>query len=137
MDNFLLNSRRTVRTLDFADFLHGDANKQSKFCRELIACLSTVGFVKLVNHGLSDEELYEVFEWVNGIQSGIDTWNMLTGSSYHTLEQEVLLTHPRREDESGAPIWTEPTSRLQLHWAGEAVQGQGLRKGHSKCCRGL
>lgn len=82
MDNFLLNSRRTVRTLDFADFLHGDANKQSKFCRELIACLSTVGFVKLVNHGLSDEELYEVFEWVHGIQSRTDTWNMLTGPSY-------------------------------------------------------
>ncbi|EFY94862.1 non-heme dioxygenase and 2OG-Fe(II) oxygenase superfamily protein [Metarhizium robertsii] len=63
MDNFLPNSRQTVRILDFADFLHGDANRQSKFCRELIACLSTVGFVKLVNHGLSDEELYEVFEW--------------------------------------------------------------------------
>lgn len=81
MDNFL-NSRRTVRTLDFADFLHGDANKQSKFCRELIACLSTVGFVKLVNHGLGDEELYEVFEWVNSIQSRTDIWNMLTGPSY-------------------------------------------------------
>ncbi|KAG8416316.1 hypothetical protein J3458_006909 [Metarhizium acridum] len=63
MGDFLPNSRRTVRTLDFADFLHGDSNKQSKFCRELIECLSTVGFVKLVNHGISEKELYEVFEW--------------------------------------------------------------------------
>ncbi|KHN99775.1 Oxoglutarate/iron-dependent oxygenase [Metarhizium album ARSEF 1941] len=63
MGDLLTDCRRTVRTLNFADFLHGDLSRQDLFCRHLVECLSTVGFVKLVNHGLSDEELRQAFEW--------------------------------------------------------------------------
>ncbi|KAK2590967.1 hypothetical protein QQS21_011346 [Conoideocrella luteorostrata] len=63
MDNLVLPPCRIVRTLDLADFSHGDPNKQSRFCRQLVECLSTVGFVKLVNHRLDDEVLSEAFQW--------------------------------------------------------------------------
>ncbi|PHH65596.1 hypothetical protein CDD81_2031 [Ophiocordyceps australis] len=52
-----------VRTLDFAEFLANDSGTQEKFCQELVGCLSSVGFVKLLNHGIDKGDLSKVFEW--------------------------------------------------------------------------
>ncbi|KAL3446941.1 hypothetical protein BJX65DRAFT_318403 [Aspergillus insuetus] len=52
-----------IPVLDFADFAHGDQLKQDDFCQRLHASLSTLGFVKIRNHSISDETLDEVFEW--------------------------------------------------------------------------
>jgi len=56
---------RTVKTLDFGQFLNGDPTSQRQFCEEIVNALCSVGFVKLINHGISDEEVDEAFEWVS------------------------------------------------------------------------
>ncbi|OIW29073.1 Clavaminate synthase-like protein [Coniochaeta ligniaria NRRL 30616] len=63
MGSLAENPHRTVRTLDFSDFLQGDSTAQKLFCEELVDALCSVGFVKLINHGISDEAVDEVFEW--------------------------------------------------------------------------
>ncbi|OAA37397.1 Oxoglutarate/iron-dependent oxygenase [Metarhizium rileyi] len=52
---------RRVRTLDFAQFCHGEPSSSHGFCRELVDCLRSLGFVKIRNHGISGEEIEKVF----------------------------------------------------------------------------
>ena len=54
-----------LRILDFADFSPADPTTEKRFCERLVEALSSVGFVKLVNHGITDEEVGRVFEWVS------------------------------------------------------------------------
>lgn len=53
-----------VRTLDFSRFLSDDARVRAQLCDELVACLATVGFVKLINHRIGDDEIREAFDMV-------------------------------------------------------------------------
>lgn len=52
---FANSAAQGTRTLDFSRSLDGDCSARSEFAKQLVGCLSTVGFVKLKNHGISDE----------------------------------------------------------------------------------
>jgi isopenicillin N synthase-like dioxygenase len=52
-----------VRTLDFARF-YGSDEEQQTFAQELLEGFSESGFVKIVNHGVSLEDLAHLFAWV-------------------------------------------------------------------------
>ncbi|PFH63359.1 hypothetical protein XA68_12323 [Ophiocordyceps unilateralis] len=58
-----LDTVQRVRCLDFSELHTDDSNKQKKFGRELVGYLSDVGFVKLINHGFTKDQLREVFQW--------------------------------------------------------------------------
>lgn len=57
-------SSRMIQTLDFSRFIHGSPFEQRYFGTELVEALSTVGFVKFTNHGISQEQVSGVFQWV-------------------------------------------------------------------------
>lgn len=67
---FANSAAQDIRTLDFSRFLDGDCSTRSEFATQLVDCLSTVGFVKLKNHGISDEEIRQLFEMVRHFFSG-------------------------------------------------------------------
>ncbi|KAL4882709.1 hypothetical protein BJY04DRAFT_38797 [Aspergillus karnatakaensis] len=52
-----------IPVLNLGDFVDGDQPRQDDFCRRLLASLSTLGFVKISNHSISDKVLDDVFEW--------------------------------------------------------------------------
>ena len=52
-------------TLDLSRFIRGDDMDRKSFGSELLDSLSQHGFVKLVNHGIEDEEVCELFGWVS------------------------------------------------------------------------
>ncbi|KAI4279899.1 MAG: hypothetical protein L6R38_004885 [Xanthoria sp. 2 TBL-2021] len=52
-----------LATLDLSLFTNGNHNTREAFAADLRKELSRHGFVKIVCHGLSDEDIGEVFEW--------------------------------------------------------------------------
>ncbi|KAL3470130.1 putative gibberellin 20-oxidase [Aspergillus californicus] len=52
-----------VLTLDFAHFASGTESERREFGQALLDGFKHTGFVKLVNHGFSKEEMADVFEW--------------------------------------------------------------------------
>lgn len=54
-----------LATLDLSLFTNGNHNTREAFAADLRKELSRHGFVKIVCHGLSDEDIGEVFEWVS------------------------------------------------------------------------
>lgn len=54
----------TLPTLDLSQFTDGSALERYQLASDLLASLSQHGFVKLVNHGISDEAVVKLFDWV-------------------------------------------------------------------------
>ncbi|KAL4925963.1 uncharacterized protein BDV17DRAFT_163201 [Aspergillus undulatus] len=52
-----------IPVLNYADFMSDDISRRDEFCRRLYTSLSSLGFVKIRNHSISDEILDEAFEW--------------------------------------------------------------------------
>lgn len=52
-------------TLDLSLFTNGHHDAREAFAADLREELSRHGFVKIVGHGLSNEDIGEVFEWVS------------------------------------------------------------------------
>ncbi|KAI9148327.1 2-oxoglutarate-Fe(II) type oxidoreductase ppzD [Paramyrothecium foliicola] len=63
MGSIAFDEKREVPRLDFAKFLHGNVDEQKQLCQRLVWSLSNVGFVKLVNHGISEDDIRRVFKW--------------------------------------------------------------------------
>ncbi|TQS32450.1 hypothetical protein Golomagni_07229 [Golovinomyces magnicellulatus] len=53
---------KTVPRLDFSKFLKGGELDKAEFCQDLVDSLCNVGFVKLINHGIQDDELAHIFD---------------------------------------------------------------------------
>jgi hypothetical protein len=53
-------------TLDFSHFLTGNPTQQIRLANDLVASFKKHGFVKLINHGISEERIQELFSWVFG-----------------------------------------------------------------------
>ncbi|KAI0815550.1 putative gibberellin 20-oxidase [Xylaria sp. FL0064] len=49
--------------LDFSLFLNADESERQKLASELFASLAKHGFVRLVNHGITDSEVKRLFQW--------------------------------------------------------------------------
>lgn len=62
----------SVKTLDFTKF-YGSHDEQVAFAQDLLEGFSGIGFVKLVNHGVSLEELSHLFAWVIRATHSSDT----------------------------------------------------------------
>jgi isopenicillin N synthase-like dioxygenase len=51
-------------TLDLSRFTDGSELERQQLASDLLASLSQHGFVKLVNHGIPDEAVSKLFDWV-------------------------------------------------------------------------
>ena len=82
--------------LDFADFAVGTAAQRAKYVHELVKSLSSVGFVKLVNHGFSQEQIANLFSKV------LYSPSLSTESSLISIakEQEALRPTTRGEGDN-------------------------------------
>jgi isopenicillin N synthase-like dioxygenase len=54
-----------IPTLDWAEYRSGDKTKRVKISKSLADSFKRYGFVKLVNHGFSDEYTQELFNEVS------------------------------------------------------------------------
>ncbi|KAL8824545.1 MAG: hypothetical protein Q9191_004979 [Dirinaria sp. TL-2023a] len=50
-------------TLDASRYLAGSADDRIQFAKDLVSCLSQHGYVRLRNHGISSEDVTEIFNW--------------------------------------------------------------------------
>lgn len=55
---------RTIPIVDLAEFLSGDANKKAAFVQKLGQAYEDVGFVTVINHGLTDEMIDVLYKEV-------------------------------------------------------------------------
>jgi isopenicillin N synthase-like dioxygenase len=53
-----------VLTLDYEKFHSGTEAERREFAQTLLDGFKRVGFVKLVNHGFSSEEIEDIYQWV-------------------------------------------------------------------------
>lgn len=60
-----------VPTLDGSKWLHGTNTERQEFADELLHCLQRHGFAKLVNHGISDDGVADLYRWVSGLPSAM------------------------------------------------------------------
>ncbi|KUL84336.1 hypothetical protein ZTR_06317 [Talaromyces verruculosus] len=51
-----------IPTIDWANFAEGDTDKRLKCAQSLVDGFKKFGFVKLINHGLSDELIQQLFD---------------------------------------------------------------------------
>ena len=89
-----------IRTLNFAES-YGSDKEQQTFARELLEGFSEAGFVKLVNHGVSLEDLNQLFAWVICAPPLLKTlWQILIIS--RTKPSSVF--HEKRKSSSPTPL---------------------------------
>jgi hypothetical protein len=60
-----LGAMSEIKVLDAQKWFSGNAQERQEFAQSLLEGFQTAGFVKLVNHGLSDKCIDEAFEWVS------------------------------------------------------------------------
>ncbi len=54
-----------LKTLDFSKFLSGTEVERTELARDLVDSFKQHGFAKLINHGVKDEQVSELFRWVS------------------------------------------------------------------------
>lgn len=54
----------SVPILDHQHFTHGNEKQRSEYAEQLVASLKSHGFVKLINHGIDDPTIDELFKRV-------------------------------------------------------------------------
>lgn len=54
----------SIPVVDLSDFLSGDADRKSKFVKQLGSAYETVGFVAVSNHGIPANLIAELYEYV-------------------------------------------------------------------------
>jgi isopenicillin N synthase-like dioxygenase len=50
--------------LDFANFYSVNTTKRDSFCQDLVSTLRRNGFVRLINHGISSDDIDRAFDTV-------------------------------------------------------------------------
>lgn len=61
-----------VPSLDFSLFLGGTEHQRQEFCDQLLHAFSQLGFAKLVNHGIKEDVVQDLFEWVRVKMTVVD-----------------------------------------------------------------
>ena len=61
--------------LNYAKYAQGIVTERLKFANDLVESFKKYGFVKIVNHGISDEQVQQIFEWVGLYDPINDTRN--------------------------------------------------------------
>ena len=49
---------------DYAKYDKGIVTERLEFANDLVESFKKYGFVKIVNHGITDEHVQRIFEWV-------------------------------------------------------------------------
>lgn len=55
---------KTIPSLDLSDFVEGSPEKRQKLAMSLLRTFSELGFLKLINHGIEEPMINELFSWV-------------------------------------------------------------------------
>lgn len=81
----------TLPTLDLSLFTNGSDTVRRKLASDLLDSLSHHGFVKLVNHGISEKTVSRLFEWVRCYSTLLVTGvALLTAILLRSAEQVIL-----------------------------------------------
>jgi len=51
-------------TIDVSKFLHGSEEAKSAFAKQLVACFSEYGVVRLIGHSISSRAISGLLDWV-------------------------------------------------------------------------
>ncbi|KAK8040745.1 oxidoreductase [Apiospora phragmitis] len=62
---FVATEELTLPTLDVSKWLKGGESERQKFASEIFNVLKRHGFTKIINHGMSDDTLKEIYHWVS------------------------------------------------------------------------
>jgi len=80
-------------TLNFAKWSNGDASQRLEFANSLADSFKKHGFVKIINHGVPDEHIRELFGWVHEfpfqyLQAVVDT-SLIQSKRYFKMPIEA------------------------------------------------
>ncbi|CAD6593810.1 MAG: hypothetical protein ASARMPREDX12_007681 [Alectoria sarmentosa] len=109
--------------LDFSKFLHGNPTERLEVAEQIADCFTRHGFIKLKNHGVSDDIVQGIWKW------GKLFFNM-------TTEQKMkIIHHPGPDPQRGwSQKGAETTSKLRKENADGAPRGELLdEKEHFDC----
>ncbi|MFK7908347.1 MAG: isopenicillin N synthase family dioxygenase [Chitinophagales bacterium] len=113
---------RTIPKVDLSEFVNGDDKQKQAFVEKLGKAYEDVGFVSVVNHGISDETIEQLYEQVK-------TFFSLPKSAKKECEVEGLAgqrgyTSFGKEHAKGSDA---PDLKEFYQW-GQTVQGENLTK---------
>jgi isopenicillin N synthase-like dioxygenase len=58
------SSKITIPRLDYSNFSSQEADSQEAFSKDFVNSLSRFGFVTIINHPFTDDEIEQLFLWV-------------------------------------------------------------------------
>ena len=98
-----------IPTLDASTFSSGSDAQRAKFAADLVDIFSRQRFVKLVNHGVNDDIIRELFDWVGSVLN-------LQRVDWLTLPAEqAFLRYPQSKPiEDRQCTWPSPSKRMEL-----------------------
>jgi isopenicillin N synthase-like dioxygenase len=67
----------SISVLDASQFLHGSPSQRAEFADKLLKSCIEHGFVKLINHGMPDAVITEMFSWVTLVRLRSQSIRML------------------------------------------------------------
>lgn len=93
-----VNSVIALTPLDLSHFRQGNAQQKAKFANDFCGSLKRHGFAKLVNHGLSDDSVKELYHWVITVQETTESQetNVKKNKQFFQLpsQAKVDIAHP-------------------------------------------
>jgi hypothetical protein len=113
-------------TLDMSLFF-GTEEQKKQFCDDLLRVLKLRGGVKLINHGIPDEDIKGLFDMVRDFGLSFSAIRMLI-----LLDSQILCLASRGENENQTSSPGQPQPRVQLRWPGERRQYQRIRQGQAR-----
>lgn len=93
--------------LPLSHFEYGDPKEQRQFATDLVASLKRHGFVKIIDHGISDTEVEENFQRVYDTPSPIRL-------KLIRISVPIILCAPNRAKKSNhEPSWAGSSTRVE------------------------
>lgn len=89
--------------------LKGTPEQRETICAELLKTLKTRGGVKLKNHGISDELIDQLFDYVSST-----AFELVGLRAHNSTDSQVLRSVPRGEDDSGTSPRGKSKPGIQL-----------------------
>lgn len=102
---------------DLSAFTAGTDEQRRTFAAELLDDYQRCGFAKIVNHGITEDEVRQLFEWVCGLsECGFDPTTEVD------LEQAVLWLVGGCKAGHCPPARAKPAARMVAHWSRELIE---------------
>lgn len=119
-------------TLDGSKWLNGTEAERQEFANDLLHCLQRHGFAKLVNHGISDDEVRDLYRWVRSVLS--QSKRTCGGSDMNFADAVQNRDFFSLSEEQKAEIFHKPTNLTpQRGWTKVGVERSAkLNMGRNK-----